>query len=63
MVSDETFHFIAGYTSNGVPFGVTWEEMRGEREESTEIYEMVDSDDVPFQKIQHLWKKLQNISS
>ena len=25
--SDDTFAFIAGYTSGGVPFGITWEEM------------------------------------
>lgn len=25
--SDETFAFIAGYTSGGVPYGVTWGEM------------------------------------
>lgn len=24
---DETFFFIAGYTSGGAPYGVTWEEM------------------------------------
>lgn len=24
--SDETFAYIAGYTSGGVPYGVTWEE-------------------------------------
>ena len=24
---DETFYYIAGYTSGGVPYGVTWEEM------------------------------------
>jgi hypothetical protein len=24
---DDTFYFISGYTSNGVPFGVTSEEM------------------------------------
>jgi len=24
--SDEYFYYIAGYTSNGVPFGITWEE-------------------------------------
>ena len=24
---DETFYFIAGYTSGGAPYGVTWEEM------------------------------------
>ncbi|HYZ75621.1 MAG TPA: hypothetical protein VE641_21265 [Chthoniobacterales bacterium] len=26
--SDATFAYIAGYTDNGVPFGVTWEEWR-----------------------------------
>lgn len=25
--SDETFVFIAGYTSGGIPFGTTWEEL------------------------------------
>lgn len=25
--SDETFAFIVGYTSGGVPYSVTWEEM------------------------------------
>ena len=25
--SDDTFFFIAGYTSGGAPYGVTWEEM------------------------------------
>lgn len=25
--SDETFYYIAGYTSGGAPYGVTWEEM------------------------------------
>jgi hypothetical protein len=24
--SDQTFGYVAGYTENGVPFGVTWEE-------------------------------------
>lgn len=24
--SDEYFYYIAGYTSSGVPFGITWEE-------------------------------------
>ena len=24
---DETFYYIAGYTSGGAPYGVTWEEM------------------------------------
>lgn len=26
--SNEYFYYIAGYTSNGVPFGITWEEAR-----------------------------------
>ena len=26
--SDEVFAFIAGYTSGGVPYGITWEEMQ-----------------------------------
>mgnify|MGYP007086047993 FL=1 len=24
---DDTFFFIAGYTSGGAPYGITWEEM------------------------------------
>jgi len=24
---DDTFYFIAGYTSSGVPYGITWEEI------------------------------------
>ena len=27
MEQDDTFFFIAGYTSGGVPYGLTWEEM------------------------------------
>ncbi len=27
IYSDETFYFIAGYTSGGAPYGVTWEEV------------------------------------
>ena len=26
IVDDETFAFIAGYTSGGTPYGITWEE-------------------------------------
>jgi hypothetical protein len=26
MDSDEYFYYIAGYTSGGAPFGITWEE-------------------------------------
>jgi hypothetical protein len=25
--SDDTFYYIAGYTSGGAPYGITWEEM------------------------------------
>ncbi len=36
--ADETFAFIAGYTSGGVPYGVTWEEMEEiERKEKEEL--------------------------
>jgi len=31
--SDEIFYYIAGYTSNGVPYGITWEEIEEETEE------------------------------
>lgn len=27
MDKDDTFYYIAGYTSGGAPYGVTWEEM------------------------------------
>lgn len=27
MEQDDTFFFIAGYTSGGVPYGLAWEEM------------------------------------
>ena len=27
MDQDDTFYYIAGYTSGGAPYGVTWEEM------------------------------------
>ena len=30
--SDETFYFIAGYTSNDVSYGLTWEEMEHDNE-------------------------------
>lgn len=36
--SDDTFFFIAGYTSGGAPYGVTWEEM------GLEPYELLDGD-------------------
>ncbi len=27
MESDENFCFIVGYTSNGVPYGITWDDV------------------------------------
>ena len=33
--SDDYFSFIAGYTSSGVPFGLTWEEYNPNHEESS----------------------------
>ena len=43
--SDETFAFIAGYTSGGVPFGVTWEESEQGQDEA---HRKVQFDDSPF---------------
>ena len=41
--SDETFAYIAGYTSNGVPFGVTWEEQENMDKEEPLAYEEEES--------------------
>jgi hypothetical protein len=38
--SDETFAYIAGYTSAGVPYGVTWEEQRQAEQQSTDQPEL-----------------------
>lgn len=27
LEQDDTFFFIAGYTSGGAPYGITWEQM------------------------------------
>lgn len=35
MEQDDTFFFIAGYTSGGAPYGLTWEEMGLEPWEDT----------------------------
>jgi hypothetical protein len=43
--SDDTFYFIAGYTSNGVPYGLTWDELE---HESEDLYEQRDSEELPF---------------
>jgi len=31
--SDDTYYFIVGYTSNGVPYGITWAEIEYESED------------------------------
>ena len=52
--SDDIFAFIAGYTSGGSPYGVTWEEMEEiERRENEELQrretiQSVDDIDLPF---------------
>lgn len=30
LEQDENFYFIAGYTSGGAPYGITWEQAREE---------------------------------
>lgn len=46
VLGDETFYFIAGYTSNGVPYGITYEEM--EEVEINETNSELDENDNPF---------------
>lgn len=50
--SDDTFAFIAGYTSGGAPYGITWEEMeeieRKENKEMEKTIQYVDDIDLPF---------------
>lgn len=46
LLGDETFYFIAGYTSNGIPFGITYEEM--EEMENNENNNELDKYEDPF---------------
>lgn len=49
--SDENFAFIAGYTSGGAPYGITWEEMeRRDKELLGEEYQADNAQefDLPF---------------
>lgn len=51
--SDETFAFIAGYTSGGAPFGITWEEWEHDEanpnaEKDTEWAQDIAEEDLPF---------------
>ncbi len=43
--SDETFYYISGYTSNGTPYGVTWDEVDNDIEE---VNQHNYSEDLPF---------------
>ena len=47
---DENFFFIAGYTSGGAPYGVTWEEMaKSEHNLSVQRdYNDTDTEELPF---------------
>lgn len=52
---DETFYFIAGYTSWGFPYGVTWEQAYEEgllEEEEKKMkekrHEEIADEDIPF---------------
>ena len=40
--SNETFYYIAGYTSGGAPYGITWEEI------GLEPYDEIDEDELVF---------------
>lgn len=46
--SDEYFGFIAGYTSNGVPYGLTHEEMEEIMKETKENNINKENIDLPF---------------
>jgi hypothetical protein len=46
--SDEYFGFIAGYTSNGVPYGLTHEEMEEIMKENKENNIDKENIDLPF---------------
>ena len=41
--SNEEFYYIAGYTSGGIPYGITHEQMGNIKEETDESF-----DDLPF---------------
>lgn len=45
---DEYFGFIVGYTSNGVPFGLTHEEMENIETSSNENNSYKENDKLPF---------------
>ena len=51
LEQDENFYFIAGYTSGGAPYGITWEETAEHGlldEDDHKIDEPESPDDLPF---------------
>ncbi|MFW6281165.1 MAG: hypothetical protein ACOC2I_04885, partial [Halanaerobium sp.] len=42
---DRDFYFIAGYTSGGVPYGITWEEYEREYKEDEDSIELEEDND------------------
>jgi len=45
--SDEYFYYIAGYTSNGVAYGITWEEaLEDGLIDAKELFD--DTEELPF---------------
>ncbi|WP_404454446.1 hypothetical protein LG329_05645 [Virgibacillus necropolis] len=49
--SDETYAFIAGYTSGGAPFGIKWEEWEQDEDNPNSKkgnVPTIDEDDLPF---------------
>ena len=47
---DGNFYYIAGYTSAGVPYGITWDEYKDKYGEDSQDSEIVENDDgeIPF---------------
>lgn len=49
---DENYYFIAGYTSGGAPYGITWEEyeknMKHSMEEHNKEHRVDDEEELPF---------------
>ena len=49
MEQDDRFFFIAGYTSGGAPYGITWEEMAERIDDDAESWPAeVNDDELPF---------------
>lgn len=48
LEEDDQFYFIAGYTSGGAPYGLTWDEICDNDDELLEYAIDDDLDDMPF---------------